>query len=256
MENLRHHLQSESVQQLQQLNKPVYLGRLLRQNSYLRFISGGSGYVLNRRALQILRESLHYDVCLSDAITSMEDLMVGHCLLHAGVLPLLSPEVPSSINIRPLSILNDSTSQTINIIEDIYSITKPYELWDEGMADVYRDRKLNYQIAVNDRGDILSEKLLSDISGQERSATLAYEDQTCVGYEHEDDCPDHNELFHPLNPTEVYHGNESWYQRMVYNHISGHCCCSEKSISFQNLKHSNHLMRCIYDYLHSDFDVA
>lgn len=68
-------------------DEPLYLGREIHANNYTRFNSGGAGYVLNRAAALVLYRLIHSPSgdCLPSALSSMEDLFVGKCLLEVRV---------------------------------------------------------------------------------------------------------------------------------------------------------------------------
>ena len=111
-----------------QHDPPLYLGRPIRVNSFREFVSGGSGYVLNAVSVRILNSALRVDGdlrCLRELSASMEDLLVGSCLLHAGVeafpFPLhyhtvSMPQQPSHINQSKESTGNMSSSTNSNSV--------------------------------------------------------------------------------------------------------------------------------------------
>lgn len=87
VENLRRALGSPELQRHSQNGTvPLYLGRVIQQNSYLQFQSGGAGYVLNAAAVARLYRTMFTPACLPGISTSMEDLMVGHCLFQVTTL--------------------------------------------------------------------------------------------------------------------------------------------------------------------------
>ena len=65
---------------------PVYIGRELKLNSFIRFNSGGAGYVLNRPAVATLHDALVVnsedsgDVCMPSLYCNQEDVLVASCL--------------------------------------------------------------------------------------------------------------------------------------------------------------------------------
>ena len=127
-DNLRWFLQSPIVLKYQQsavdyyglVDFPMYLGRPIRTNSFREFISGGSGYILNSVSIRILNNALRVDSdlrCLRELSASMEDLLVGSCLLHAGLEAFPFPMVPSpSIMFNQDTALDSSSHSIDNII--------------------------------------------------------------------------------------------------------------------------------------------
>lgn len=97
--HLRELLASPMVRAANDKLDPLYLGRVARQNAYLSFALGGSGYVLNRVAVARLMPWLDIpygeiarvatNPCFVGGLlnTAMEDLMIAHCLKHAGITP-------------------------------------------------------------------------------------------------------------------------------------------------------------------------
>lgn len=101
VENLRALLDSHYLNELSANGTlPIYLGKIMNQNHYLRFVSGGSGYVLNRVAVAVLVSLLHggssgspelteaSSSCLTEIKSFMEDLLVAQCLLQVGIHPV------------------------------------------------------------------------------------------------------------------------------------------------------------------------
>ena len=84
VENLRRVLDSPEIKQLggSDGSVPLYLGRKIQANKYLSFHSGGSGYVLNGAAVARLYRAMDLPACLPTISASMEDLLVGQCLLQ------------------------------------------------------------------------------------------------------------------------------------------------------------------------------
>lgn len=95
IENLKLLLRKDRIQMLNNKNTPLYLGRNLKQNEYITFNSGGSGYVLNRPAIRLLYQLLFMDhsPCLPHVLSSMEDVLVAHCLLQANITSMMDPSV-------------------------------------------------------------------------------------------------------------------------------------------------------------------
>jgi hypothetical protein len=80
-------LESPEIQNIS--DKALYLGRRLMLKDGKKYNSGGSGYILNREALNILADEIERDnpSCDPYAVTSAEDILVMECLLQAGVRP-------------------------------------------------------------------------------------------------------------------------------------------------------------------------
>ena len=115
--HLRSLLESPAVAARTAAGLPLYMGRVGRQNAYLHsFNMGGAGYVLNRasvsefvRLINIGRDTViapasRRNPCVVGIRTAMEDLMVAHCLHHAGI----DPWVPSNADLAAL--LGSSTA--------------------------------------------------------------------------------------------------------------------------------------------------
>ena len=76
-------------------NSPVYIGREMKQNEYVKFNTGGGGYILNRPAVATLYGPLVHimqgdhsapDICLTQLRVYYEDVMVGACLKQVHTL--------------------------------------------------------------------------------------------------------------------------------------------------------------------------
>jgi len=96
VENLRDFLASDYIRRASGPNgsTPVYIGRELKLNSFIRFNSGGAGYVLNRPAVATLHDALVVnsedsgDVCMPSLYCNQEDVLVASCLSQFGVYPI------------------------------------------------------------------------------------------------------------------------------------------------------------------------
>lgn len=93
VDNLRHFVAQEGVHNATQHHIPVYAGEILFSywrtplQGRIRFYNGGgSGYTLNRAALELLAER-GLPQCSADRDDPFEDLYVGECFREMGVLP-------------------------------------------------------------------------------------------------------------------------------------------------------------------------
>jgi glycoprotein-N-acetylgalactosamine 3-beta-galactosyltransferase len=120
VENLRHLLDSSAIRNYSENGqKAVYLGRRLHANKYMGFHSGGSGYVLNQRAVQVFRMAyqMNRPECLFGIKASMEDLLVGNCLRQIGGIDPLDPVADRAELAKYADqndFCNDSESQSCN----------------------------------------------------------------------------------------------------------------------------------------------
>jgi hypothetical protein len=93
VENLVAYLGSEALDALDRAGAPLFLGRRFVYDGTLHappglvFNSGAAGYVLNRRALQLLIGALDTPLCLPRLRTHEEDVMLAHCLRTVGITP-------------------------------------------------------------------------------------------------------------------------------------------------------------------------
>jgi glycoprotein-N-acetylgalactosamine 3-beta-galactosyltransferase len=100
VENLKKYVASTEVREANKESKGLYLGRrfLHRKPDNITFNSGGSGYVLSRKALKVLHTLLVVDHCHEKDHDSREDYMVAACLKKQGILPYNTQE-PSGAEI-------------------------------------------------------------------------------------------------------------------------------------------------------------
>ena len=86
VDNLRHFLNSPEIRNISKLGQqPVYLGRPFAHNLFMRYQSGGAGYLINARALKLLAGVIEADECMPGIHTSMEDVLIAQCLMHLGI---------------------------------------------------------------------------------------------------------------------------------------------------------------------------
>lgn len=84
VENLRAYLNSPEIVTATDTGKPLFLGRKFQPPKQIVFNSGGAGYILNRRALEILGENLDRPHCFPHQHGFWEDVNVANCLLHSA----------------------------------------------------------------------------------------------------------------------------------------------------------------------------
>jgi hypothetical protein len=94
VENLKNYLASDELRKANKDGKGLYLGRrfLHRKPHNITFNSGGSGYVLSRKALSVLYKSLTEDHCHEKDKDSREDYLVAVCLKREGIFPYNTQE--------------------------------------------------------------------------------------------------------------------------------------------------------------------
>jgi glycoprotein-N-acetylgalactosamine 3-beta-galactosyltransferase len=100
VENLKSWLSSpEVVEATRDHSEPSYCGLLTmpfwRRNLPRDFVyhGGGSGYTLNRAALKLFVEhGLNHSACYPNEVKSEEDLLMGLCMRHLGVSPILTQQ--------------------------------------------------------------------------------------------------------------------------------------------------------------------
>ena len=88
LDNLRAYLASPEVAAAGADQRPLYLGRAVREGFHLMYNNGGAGYVLNRAAMHVLTEEIARGDCFREQTANVEDLLVGLCLTRVGVSPL------------------------------------------------------------------------------------------------------------------------------------------------------------------------
>ena len=88
-ENLQHYLMSEEIVKMRETQKGLFLGRRFYPTGQVDekvFNSGGAGYILDRKALHILGESLDDPKCFPHQKGFWEDVNVAHCLRESGAI--------------------------------------------------------------------------------------------------------------------------------------------------------------------------
>jgi glycoprotein-N-acetylgalactosamine 3-beta-galactosyltransferase len=113
VENLRRYLHSKKVKCAADKDRPLFVGRRLRQSTPLEWLettnssdypydtrfagtvynSGGAGYVLNSHAVRKLVANFEATACFPFELTPSEDLRIGHCLHAIGIDPMDTRDV-------------------------------------------------------------------------------------------------------------------------------------------------------------------
>jgi glycoprotein-N-acetylgalactosamine 3-beta-galactosyltransferase len=78
---------SDEIRAAGEGGEPLFLGRRFKEGGKEDkiFNSGGAGYVLNRRALELLNGQFEGDKCMPHLKAFWEDVMVARCLKNEGV---------------------------------------------------------------------------------------------------------------------------------------------------------------------------
>lgn len=89
-ENLVHFLERKTIQDAQDSEEGLYMGRrfLLNGNKDDLYVSGGAGAVMDRAALRKLASHLDHPNCDPAGQHDFDDFFVGRCLAAAGVKPI------------------------------------------------------------------------------------------------------------------------------------------------------------------------
>lgn len=105
--NLRAFLSSGPIKDRQDAGEPLFLGRLFKQNGNERslFNSGGSGYIFNTLALELLYDSLDEPFCRPHLKGFFEDVMVAECFKNgpAHLLPLDTRDASGAERFHPFT---------------------------------------------------------------------------------------------------------------------------------------------------------
>jgi glycoprotein-N-acetylgalactosamine 3-beta-galactosyltransferase len=82
MENLYAYLDSDEIKTLTTTSENgVYLGRRFMPPGQKVFNSGGAGYIIDKKALQLLKLNIDTSKCYNHQVGFWEDVNVAHCLL-------------------------------------------------------------------------------------------------------------------------------------------------------------------------------
>ncbi|CAM9742924.1 unnamed protein product [Chrysoparadoxa australica] len=87
MENLRKYLLSKEITAASEGLLPMYLGRGLKNDAGMHFNAGGPGYILNQKALTVLKQNMYDERCQPHASRRQEDVQVAKCLALSFVFP-------------------------------------------------------------------------------------------------------------------------------------------------------------------------
>mmetsp|Transcript_25138 Transcript_25138/g.25339 ORF Transcript_25138/g.25339 Transcript_25138/m.25339 type:complete len:691 (+) Transcript_25138:3-2075(+) len=88
VENLRDYLSSSEITEQQTLSKGMFIGRRFFPPKQNVFNSGGAGYILDRKALQILMDNIDTPKCFPHQHGFWEDVNIASCLrVSANILP-------------------------------------------------------------------------------------------------------------------------------------------------------------------------
>jgi hypothetical protein len=251
VKNLKSFLLSSKIKNLNKNHSnPLYIGRILKQNHYLSFISGGSGYILNRLSVRILADMLNLpsSPCLPTVQTSMEDVMIAHCLKLAGVLPVNYDDLfdidKSTVNasVGNSSDKDDDNSRSSNSDSD--EINCRGNDFKKIINNFSSNNTCNYNESYgNDDCKAIQSKKSSIFCGDDNDD----DDDHCVysWYDY-----DSKEIFHPITPSQAYKG-ELWLFIISKNYKLGDDCCSKYSISFHPIA-TSFRMRCFDHLIHSN----
>lgn len=80
IENLRAYLGSEEITHARKTNPGLYIGRIFQPPKQIVFNSGGAGYILDSKALNVLGENIDGPKCFPHQRGFWEDVNVANCL--------------------------------------------------------------------------------------------------------------------------------------------------------------------------------
>jgi glycoprotein-N-acetylgalactosamine 3-beta-galactosyltransferase len=98
MENLYEYLDSEEIRSAQHTNNGMYLGLSFTNPKNTTYNSGGPGYLLDQKALDILIQSWRKGECDAFKKESAEDLMLGLCLRDNSIQQILPYNTSDEFN--------------------------------------------------------------------------------------------------------------------------------------------------------------
>ncbi len=88
IENLKHYLGSDEIQSKNANGDGLFLGRRFIPPGQEVFNSGGAGYVINKKSLQVLGENLDSPKCFAHQVGFWEDVNIANCLRKsANIVP-------------------------------------------------------------------------------------------------------------------------------------------------------------------------
>lgn len=84
IENLRNYLDSDEIHQAQEKGKGLFIGRRFFPPGQVVFNSGGAGYLLDKKALIVLRDNIDTPKCYPHQEGFWEDVNIANCLKKGG----------------------------------------------------------------------------------------------------------------------------------------------------------------------------
>lgn len=88
IENLRYYLGSNEIHELKESSNGLYFGRRFFPPHQEVFNSGGAGYLIDTKSLQILKDNLDSPICHAHQVGFWEDVNIANCLRQsAGIIP-------------------------------------------------------------------------------------------------------------------------------------------------------------------------
>eukprot|EP01041_Mallomonas_annulata_P004115 gene4115-8174_t len=84
IENLKDYLGSEEIKLKQSEDKGMFVGRRFFPPKQIVFNSGGAGYLLDKKALQVLMQHIETPKCFPHQVGFWEDVNIAHCLKVGG----------------------------------------------------------------------------------------------------------------------------------------------------------------------------
>jgi hypothetical protein len=232
---------------------PLYVGRLLHANAYVRFNSGGSGYVLNRAAVSILVNALN-----SKSPMNNKSLLSQSSISREGGFVALPP---STSSIDDSEIDDDKVNAEFGhfvclptastSMEDLFvghclnqAGVEPFPY-----SSLFTASPLNPPVRLSKDRELGAGKMRGRLVS--RPARLSGDEDSDMTNERQIDQINLKlaTLFHPVSPSQAVqpHITDSleWYVRMTHSYADGTQCCGNNSISFQNIKEPKYSMECI-----------
>ena len=191
------------------LHSAVFIGRKMKQNALLHFYHGGGGYVLNQAAVSIL-----YDL-----FTNFPDECLNH--VHTSMEDVMNARCLLHAGIHVDDVLDPVSGKHIF---HPFSPMDAFNLPDTGS---------NTSNSSNNS--------TTSSSSSSSSCTAPYDDENLSGGD-DNNC---------VQKNHNARGPSRWWDELISqlaSHLHGTECCSDYSISFQNLLPDH--MYCLYDKLY------